>query len=51
MTPATDLARCINCDSWFAGSSVDEIFYHATSRCSRDDQQVADLQTPAEPRT
>jgi hypothetical protein len=51
MTPASDLARCINCGSWFACSSVDEIFYHATSRCSRDDQQVAELQTTAEPRT
>jgi hypothetical protein len=31
-----DLIECANCDDWFAGASLDEVFYHATCACRRD---------------
>ena len=36
MTPPPDLIECSNCDCWFAGASLDELFYHATCACRRD---------------
>ena len=36
MTPPPDLIECSNCDCWFAGASLDEVFYHATCACRRD---------------
>ena len=35
MTPP-DLIECANCDGWFTGASLDEVFYHATCACRRD---------------
>ncbi len=35
MTPPPDLAKCTNCDGWFAAAATDEVFHHATSRCCR----------------
>ncbi len=36
MTPAPELVECANCDCWFAGASLDDVFFHATGRCCRD---------------
>jgi hypothetical protein len=36
MTPPPDLIECANCDCWFTGASLDEVFYHATAGCCRD---------------
>ncbi|HEY0156202.1 MAG TPA: hypothetical protein VGF28_02825 [Thermoanaerobaculia bacterium] len=36
MTPAPDLVECVNCDCLFAAASLDDVFYHATSRCRHD---------------
>ena len=33
MTPPPDLAKCANCDCWFAVAATDEVFHHATKRC------------------
>ena len=33
MTPPPDLAKCANCNSWFAACATDEVFHHATKRC------------------
>ncbi|HYC92929.1 MAG TPA: hypothetical protein VEO54_27235 [Thermoanaerobaculia bacterium] len=35
MTPP-DLAKCANCDCWFAVAATDEVFHHATKRCRKD---------------
>ncbi len=36
MIPAGDLIECANCDCWFAGASLDEVFYHGTCACRRE---------------
>jgi hypothetical protein len=36
MTPPADFIECANCDRWFTGSSLDEVFYHATCACRRE---------------
>lgn len=36
MTPAPELVECANCDCWFAGASLDDVFFHATARCCRE---------------
>ena len=36
MTPSGDLVECANCDCWFAGASLDEVFRHATCACRRE---------------
>jgi hypothetical protein len=36
MTPPADLIECANCDCWFSGTSLDEVFYHATCACRRE---------------
>ena len=33
MTPPPDLAKCANCDCWFAAAATEEVFHHATKRC------------------
>jgi hypothetical protein len=33
MTPPPDLAKCANCNCWFAVAATDEVFHHATKRC------------------
>ena len=35
MTPPSDFIECANCERWFTGSSLDEVFYHATCACRR----------------
>jgi hypothetical protein len=36
MTPPADLIECTNCDCWFAGASLDDVFYHATCACRQE---------------
>lgn len=36
MTPPSDFIECANCERWFTGSSLDEVFYHATCACRRE---------------
>lgn len=36
MTPPADLIECADCDCWFAGASLDDVFYHATRACRRE---------------
>lgn len=36
MTPAPELVECANCACWFAGASLDDVFYHATAGCCRE---------------
>jgi hypothetical protein len=36
MTPPADLAKCSNCDCWFAAAATEEIFHHATKRCRNE---------------
>jgi hypothetical protein len=36
MTPPADLIECANCDCWFTGALLDDVFYHATCACRRD---------------
>jgi hypothetical protein len=36
MIPSGDLIECANCDGWFAGASLDEVFYHGTCACCRE---------------
>ena len=33
MTPSSDLVECTHCDSWFAGTSLDDLFLHGTGSC------------------
>lgn len=40
MTPPSDLAKCSNCDCWFAAAATDEVFHHASARCCRDAAHV-----------
>lgn len=42
MTPPADLIECANCQRWFTGASLDDVFYHATCACSRDLPAAAD---------
>jgi len=41
MTPPSDLAKCANCDTWFAAAATDEVFHHATRRCCSDKPEPA----------
>jgi hypothetical protein len=36
MTPAPDFVLCTNCHGWFAATSLDDFFYHATAGCCRE---------------
>ncbi|HEX6086494.1 MAG TPA: hypothetical protein VF266_18340 [Thermoanaerobaculia bacterium] len=36
MTPPADLAKCANCDCWFAAAATEEVFHHATKRCRKE---------------
>ena len=45
MTPPADLIECANCDCWFAGASLDEVFYHATCACRRE-LAIAEMASP-----
>lgn len=36
MTPPPEIAKCANCDCWFAVAATDEVFHHATKRCNRE---------------
>jgi hypothetical protein len=49
MTPPADLIECANCEGWFTGASLDEVFYHATCACQRDLAASADAATAATP--
>lgn len=42
MTPPADLIECANCDCWFTGASLDEVFFHATCACRREVVAVGD---------
>jgi hypothetical protein len=51
MTPP-DLAKCANCDCWFAAAATDEVFHHATKRCRREQahppRRISAASAPAE---
>jgi hypothetical protein len=47
MTPPADLIECANCDCWFTGASLDEVFYHATCACRRELAAAAEMASPA----
>jgi hypothetical protein len=49
MTPPPDLAKCANCDCWFAAAATDEVFHHATRRCC-DKRDTASAFTDSSPR-
>jgi hypothetical protein len=48
MTPSGDLIECANCDCWFTGSSLDEVFYHATRACRREVAGSSDSVVPTQ---
>jgi hypothetical protein len=51
MTPPPELVECANCDCFFAAAAPDEVFHHATKRCSRHDKAEAGAFTdPSPPR-
>ena len=50
MTPPPDLAKCANCDCWFAAAATDEVFHHATKRCRAAKQESAAPFTDSSPR-
>lgn len=51
MTPPPELVECANCDCWFAAAAPDEVFHHATKRCSRHDKaEPAPFTDPSPPR-
>jgi hypothetical protein len=37
MTAPPDLVECGNCKRWFAAAAPDEVFYHATCACRREE--------------
>jgi hypothetical protein len=47
MTPPPDLAKCANCDCWFAVAATDEVFHHATKRCRSQKPDVAPFTDPS----
>lgn len=47
MTPPPDLAKCVNCDCWFAAAATDEVFHHATQGCRRKDDGPAPFTDPS----
>lgn len=49
MTPPADLAKCANCDCWFAAAATEEVFHHATKRC-RSEKAAAPPFTDSSPR-
>ena len=50
MTPPPDLAKCANCDCWYAAAATDEVFHHATKRCrSEAATGFSTSNAPAEP--
>ena len=46
MIPAGDLIECTNCDCWFAGASLDEVFYHGTCACCREPAASDTVEAP-----
>lgn len=50
MTPPSDLAKCANCDCWFAAAATDEVFHHATQRCRVTKNEPATPFTDSSPR-
>ena len=50
MTPPPELAKCANCDCWFAAAATDEVFHHATQRCRTREKRDAAAFTDSSPR-
>jgi hypothetical protein len=50
MTLPPDLAKCANCDCWFAAAAPDEVFHHATRQCRREKADPAPFTDPSPPR-
>jgi hypothetical protein len=50
MTPPPELAKCANCDCWFAAAATDEVFLHATQRCRSPKTDAAGPFTDSSPR-
>lgn len=46
MLPTGDLIECANCDCWFAGASLDEVFYHGTCACRRELENALSREVP-----
>jgi hypothetical protein len=47
MTPPPDLAKCVNCDCWFAAAAPDEVFRHATGQCRREEADPSPFTDPS----
>jgi hypothetical protein len=47
MTPPPDLAKCANCDCWFAEAAPEEVFQHATRQCSREKADPSPFTDPS----